>query len=796
MDGHGWVFDDFFQFATGHKPYPYQRQLAEGERFPAYMRVPTGAGKTAAVLLAWYWRRFLHPCPQVRSGTPRRLVYCLPMRVLVEQTVENARAMLAKLADSPATPGAIGVHVLMGGEVADEWALDPASPAVLVGTQDMLLSRALNRGYGMNRFGWPAAFGLVNNDCLWVLDEVQLMGVGLATTTQLAGLRQKLGTFGPTQCLWMSATMDSHWLRTVDHGAPDADESLGLTDDDLAGDLRIRLGANKSIVPCPVSLSRFSKTPELAAALAREIKAAHCPATLTLVILNTVERARGVYQALHALLAGKPDAPEILLAHSRFRPAERNLLNHRLRAPVPPESPGRIVVSTQVVEAGVDISARTLFTELASWTSLVQRFGRCNRYGEHTSAEVRWLDVPDDRAAPYRPEDLTTARALLGTVFSAAPLDIPPVDLTREPDHVIRRKDLVELFDTTPDLSGNDVDVSRFIREDNDLDLHLLWRDFTGHPPDDIPAPDPSEICPAPLPEVRDRLQTGLAAWRWDHLESRWAPVRPGQLRPGQTLVLRAAEGGYGPETGWDKNGKHPVPPVAVPLTARAEGVGDDHQAFRGYWLALADHANDLAQEVSAILAALSGLNLPGEVCRGLEVAARWHDAGKAHPVFQETLLGGLPPEERTLRGGTVWAKSATRGRRHSRRHFRHELASALAYLQAGDPDPLAAYLIASHHGRVRLSIRSLPGEQLAALGIRQEDRLPGVDLGGGISLPATVLDLGPMELGRAANGRPSWTEMALSLRDRADLGPFRIAFLEALLRAADVTASMKREGE
>ena len=35
------------------------------------------------------------------------------------------------------------VHVLMGGEEAEDWDLAPDSEAVLIGTQDMLLSRAL-----------------------------------------------------------------------------------------------------------------------------------------------------------------------------------------------------------------------------------------------------------------------------------------------------------------------------------------------------------------------------------------------------------------------------------------------------------------------------------------------------------------------------------------------------------------------------------------------------------------------------------------------------------------------------
>src|SRR5208282_199110 len=73
--------------------------------------------------------------------------------------------------------------VLMGGEELEpakrEWDLYPERPCILIGTQDMLLSRALNRGYGMSRYRWPMHFGLLNNDAVWVLDETQLMGVGV-----------------------------------------------------------------------------------------------------------------------------------------------------------------------------------------------------------------------------------------------------------------------------------------------------------------------------------------------------------------------------------------------------------------------------------------------------------------------------------------------------------------------------------------------------------------------------------------------------------------------------------------
>ncbi len=62
-----------------------------------------------------------------------------------------------------------------------------------IGTQDQLLSRALTEGMVLSRFRWPVEFGLCNSDCLWVMDEVQLMGLGLATTTQLHAFREMFG---------------------------------------------------------------------------------------------------------------------------------------------------------------------------------------------------------------------------------------------------------------------------------------------------------------------------------------------------------------------------------------------------------------------------------------------------------------------------------------------------------------------------------------------------------------------------------------------------------------------------
>ena len=99
---------------------------------------------------------------------------------------------------------------------------------------------------------------------------------------------------------------------------------------------------------------------------------------------------------------------------------------------------GRIVVATQAVEAGVDISAAVMFTEIAPWSSMVQRFGRTNRYAElPDGAEVHWIDllqpVTDgtasgkdavDLAIPYTVTELQKAREQLSlsTLTDVAPV--------------------------------------------------------------------------------------------------------------------------------------------------------------------------------------------------------------------------------------------------------------------------------------------------------------------------------------------------------------------------------------
>jgi CRISPR-associated endonuclease/helicase Cas3 len=106
----------------------------------------------------------------------------------------------------------------------------------------------------------------------------------------------------------------------------------------------------------------------------------------------------------------------------------------------------------------------------------------------------------------------------------------------------------------------------------------------------------------------------------------------------------------------------------------------------------------------------------------------------------------------------------------------------------------LVAYLAAAHHGKVRLSIRALPDEDKPetagtkfARGIHDGDTLPEVRLGDAVK-PALPLNLEPMLLGQSAAGEPSWMELMIGLRD--EIGVFRLAYLEALMVAADCRAS------
>jgi len=800
-------YRQFFESVTGHRPFPYQERLGV-EPWPDLVDVPTGLGKTAAVVVAWLWKHSRHD-----RTTPRRLVYCLPMRVLVEQTLSSVESWLNRarpvFEESGIAPPAS--FVLLGGRAEDDWARHPEHPAILVGTQDMLLSRALMRGYGASRFRWPIDFGLLHSDVLWAFDEVQLLGPGLATSAQLEAFRRAadMPPARPSRSLWLSATLRPDWLETVDF-APHTTSlgTLRLSDEEKALEpVRQRVEAPKALQRAGFTLEAVTKgnLHAYADALASLTLERHDGTAPTLVILNSVERA----QSLAKRLLEQAQATEIVVVHARFRQKERAALNGRIRHIGAKDDV--IVVATQAVEAGVDLNSRTLITELAPWSSMVQRFGRCNRDGKVDGAEVLWIDLVADAdesvALPYTAESLETSREILHRLDSAAPAHFPPFEEHAPIGHVLRRRDFIELFNTDPDLSGFDIDVSPYIRDTGTPQVQVFWREFDDAPGEQ-PSPLREELCPVSLGQIRTHLsKKGVVAYRHDHLEPdperRWRRLGRDRARPGEILLLRRSDGGYDERLGFVAgHGSAPAAPTAITGDhPSSSGIPDEPATTIGRFVPLTEHLSDAVSQASDLCDSLD------EPRRTVIVQSlRWHDVGKAHPAFQNALLAQARDGEAA--GETLWAKSSGTGRlvytverggrEQERKFFRHELVSALAWLEHGErreEHDLVAFLIAAHHGKVRMGIRSLPGEtqptddRLFARGVWEGDRLSALEWDG-VAIPETKLRLSLMQLGDGDMG-PSWTSRTRQLLEQH--GPFQLAWLEALVRIADWRASERQ---
>lgn len=792
-------YTEFFEKTTGNEPFLFQGSLGE-DLWPELLEIPTGMGKTAGVIVAWLYKR-LHG----DDATPLRLVYCLPMRVLVEQTRDNVTAWLDNVAPYFQSAGKIlpRVYLLMGGENEAEWINNPEEPAIIIGTQDMLLSRALMRGYGMSRYQWPIHFSLLHNDAFWVYDEIQLMGAGLPTSAQLEAFRRRYPVARASRSLWMSATLNPGWLATVDMRPHlENPRHLKLTlDEEESTPVKTRRAAVKRLAKTVTTLTADNQKQSAkvyAEALAQEVLSRHVAGATSLVVLNMVERVQSVLEAIDRL---KP-AAETFMVHSRFRPDDRKRLNRKLSESPDENGPGRVIVATQAVEAGVDMTSRVLFTELAPWSSLVQRFGRCNRYGESNDsggADVFWIDFEPDAKleSPYDAETIAAARAKLDGLESASAADLPTIDAAAPLYVVLRAKDFRDLFNTDPDLTGFDVDVSPYIRDADDLDVQLFWRDL-AQGVDDQPQPTREELCRASLGQAKaliDRIRKQeLRAYRWDSLDGKWRPFH-GNIRPGLVLMLDVKAGGYSERFGLMASLTKPVSSVAADMVVgSSETLGDDWRSRLARNVELTHHLGDVEAAAARLCQSLGGIEEVTAVLR----ASRWHDVGKSHPIFQATMYDCALAEASDKT--PLLAKSPSRSR-HQRKHFRHELASMLAWLEHAENEEnadLVAYLIAAHHGKVRLSLRAIPEEKgpdgkRFARGVWEGDELPAIAIDDGETISATRLRLDLMELGEGEMG-PSWTARTQQLLDT--YGPFRLAWLETLVRIADWRASGAEQEE
>jgi len=95
-----------------------------------------------------------------------------------------------------------------------------------------------------------------------------------------------------------------------------------------------------------------------------------------IVFVNTVDRAITVYRNIRDAL------PNAVLAHSRFTKEDRRQVEFKVHSYFGKDAvrDEAILVTTQVAEAGLNISAPLVITELCPMDSLIQRAGRCQRF--------------------------------------------------------------------------------------------------------------------------------------------------------------------------------------------------------------------------------------------------------------------------------------------------------------------------------------------------------------------------------------------------------------------------------
>ncbi|MEX0887186.1 MAG: type I-U CRISPR-associated helicase/endonuclease Cas3 [Phycisphaeraceae bacterium] len=430
----------------GFAPYPWQRRLYDrmmADDWPAALDIPTGLGKTSVMAI---WLLALAN----GAAVPRRLIYVVNRRTIVDQASEHARGVLSLLyqsgqrdekpwataqriadlglSDQPTltdehaptlatlrdalaalsdddTDVPLAISTLRG-ELADngDWRRNPARPAIVVGTVDLLGSDLLFRGY---RTAWRSRSfqaGLLGHDALIVHDEVHLTPPFQALLEWIvARQRKQQAALRPLRCMALSATSDA------------APEAMGLTEADRAepGVVR-RLRAEKRLF--------LHETDKLVDAIVERALQYADQQVNVVVFVRSPDDAQKVEKKLRREL--KPaDRGRLALLTGTIRGQERDALLREtaMRYFLPKGDEDRedvegavYLVSTSAGEVGVDLDADHMVADLAPADSLVQRLGRVNRRGgEGRVADVHvYVDTSSKDKDPLAPARDATASLL------------------------------------------------------------------------------------------------------------------------------------------------------------------------------------------------------------------------------------------------------------------------------------------------------------------------------------------------------------------------------------------------
>lgn len=407
------TFSDFFITIHGHAPFPWQEMLADRERWPGAIDLPTASGKTASLDAAIY---------RLATGKsmPRRIWFIVDRRIVVDEAHERAKKIavalatnlaLAPIAEALRRLGGsdcpLAVARLRGGTWRDDsgWARDPRQPAIICSTVDQLGSSLLFRPYGHGLNTASIYAGLAANDSLILLDEAHCSEPFRQTLTAIKRFRGLPWCREPIETPFEFTIMSATLAANEDDGTAtdvfptDEERSRALDHEKL----HERSSASKAATLCPVGNKSDKDDPLVEAAAAKAKQYQQAGRQRIAVMVNRVNTAKEI----HARLKAQSDA-EIVLLTGRLRPLDRDAIVARYSPLLKSGSAEEldkpiIIVTTQCLEVGADFSFDALVTECASLDALRQRFGRLARLGVPRSTDaiilIRDADtkVPDDK---------------------------------------------------------------------------------------------------------------------------------------------------------------------------------------------------------------------------------------------------------------------------------------------------------------------------------------------------------------------------------------------------------------
>ena len=458
-------FDEFFKAATGHTPFRWQerlyRQFLKGN-LPARCNIPTGLGKTSIITI---W--LLALAEQLRMGSaaiglPRRLVYIVDRRVVVDQATEEADALLTKFKSAAAgsEPCALGTIArclaetgclkdtdpfavsTLRGQHADNrlWLRDAARPAVIVGTVDMIGSRLLFSGYGgLGRYSRSLHAGLLAQDALIVLDEAHLCPSFVETLGALDRQLHRSPSIKPFHVMLLSATQLPAAEASVAGTSLNGNDFVLQPEHDLKdAEVALRLQAAKSLkFLCPPKTEEPEKSDAVAGRMAAAAVALARSNSAIVVFANTVELVKRASKALKSAPHAVPE-DHVLTLTGEMRGKERDELveqsvfarfrqRHRDRAQL--DHP-IFLVATAAAEVGINFDADHAVCDLVTLERMVQRFGRVNRFGDGDASIHVVLSDGGEKQQPNGPQ-ATTLALLQSLPETTAGFDASPAALTQ-----------------------------------------------------------------------------------------------------------------------------------------------------------------------------------------------------------------------------------------------------------------------------------------------------------------------------------------------------------------------------